>query len=158
MQDDIEARINYFSLTFRSIFMLLLFTSARIRQLLALWASLFAFALLAACSPQPPEDVVKDFMKAVAANKVDDATRYFALADVKENDMTTAKGKIQMMAGQQYAEMQKNDGLDSISATTVKIEGDRASVTVELKFKNGKTRKDRFNLAQESGKWKIVLK
>ncbi|GHU11391.1 hypothetical protein AGMMS50225_16810 [Betaproteobacteria bacterium] len=127
------------------------------RKLLLLWISLFALALTA-CSSASPEDVVKNFFEAAAANRVDEAIEYFSLRDVKENDLTAAKGKLQIIVGQTYSNIQKNGGLDSITTTLVEQKEDTARVKVEIKFKNGKSSDQHKNLVKDSGKWKIVLK
>ncbi|MCL2345606.1 MAG: DUF4878 domain-containing protein [Desulfobulbus sp.] len=132
--------------------------SIHARKLLALWGMLFAFAILAACSSQTPESVAKNYIDAVAANRTEEAIGYYSLKDVKENDLTAVKGKLQMIVGQQYSSIQEHGGLDSVVTTLAKQDGNTARVDMELKFKNGKTKKDRLNLIQESGAWKIVLK
>ncbi|MDR3214544.1 MAG: DUF4878 domain-containing protein [Azoarcus sp.] len=126
-----------------------------VRKLFALWMSLFALAL-AGCSSSP-DDVVKDFYKAVADNRVDEAITYFSLKDVKENDLTTMKGKLQMVVGAYYSRIQENGGLDSITTTIIEQNGDTVRVKAELKFKNGKTKDESNILIKDAGKWKIKL-
>ena len=125
------------------------------RRFLVLWISLFALAL-AGCSSSP-EDVVKDFYKAVADNRVEDAVGYFSLQGIKENDLTQAKGKFQMMVGELHSTIKARGGLDSVLATPGEQKDDSVRVEVELKFKNGTTKKESLKLAKESGKWKIRL-
>ena len=126
------------------------------RALSVLWMSLFALALVA-CSTPTPEDVVRDFYKAVAGNRIDEAVGYFSLVDVKENDMAAAKGKLQMIAGELSSRIATNDGLDSVTTTVVEQTDETARVKVELKFKNGKTLDESHDLVKDSGKWKIEL-
>ena len=128
------------------------------RSLATFLGAFFAFALLAACSPKSPESVAKDYITAVANKRIDEAVEYFALEDIKENDLTAAKGKFQMVAGSQYAKIQENGGLDSVSTSLIDNEDNIARVEVKMKYKNGKTRDETFKLTQESGKWKIKLK
>ncbi|MDR1423871.1 MAG: DUF4878 domain-containing protein [Azoarcus sp.] len=128
-----------------------------VRKLSVFWMSLFVL-VLAACSPSAPEDVVKDFYKAVADNRVDDAVAYFSLQDVKENDLTVVKGKLQMVVGERYSRIQDNGGLESITTEVVEQQDDTARVKVELKFKNGKTKNESARLVKDSGKWKMHLK
>ncbi|MCL2160460.1 MAG: DUF4878 domain-containing protein [Betaproteobacteria bacterium] len=136
------------------------FFSTAGRKLTTLLGTFFVFALLAACSSQSPESVAGDYMKAAANNRVEEAIGYFALGDIKENDLTAVKGKLQMIVGQQYSVIQDNGGLDSVSTNLVEKneDGTSATVMVETKFKNGQSKKDRMTLIQESGKWKIRLK
>lgn len=132
------------------------------RNLLALWISLFALALVA-CSSSSPEDVVKEYCKAVADNRVDDAIAFFSLKDVKENDLTQAKGKLLMIVGKQYSEFQGKGGLESVATSVIepkKGDSEKGIVRVksELKFKNGETQSTDWTLVQESGKWKFLLR
>jgi hypothetical protein len=136
--------------------MLHFFTVAT-RKLAVFLGAFFTFALLVACSPQSPENVVSDYIKAVANNRVDEAIGYFALEDVKENDLTAAKEKFQMIVGTQYAHIQENDGLDSVSTALADMDGDNASVDASIKYKNGKMEMVPMTLLKESGKWKIKI-
>ena len=133
------------------------FSIIGIRRLAALLGVFFASVLLAACSSQTPESVTESYIKAVANNRIDEAIGYFSLDDVKENDLTAAKGKLQMIAGEQYSKIQKSGGLDSVSTSLTDNKDNISSVKVVMKFKNGKTREETFRLVQESGKWKISL-
>lgn len=125
------------------------------RRLSVVCLSLFALAL-AGCGASP-ENVVEKFYKAVADNRAEDAIAHFSLKDVKENDMTAAKGKLIMVVGEQYSRIQSKGGLDSIKTSLVQQEGDRASVKVELKFKDGSSTEETMKLIKEDG-WKIFLR
>jgi len=127
------------------------------RRLAVFLGVFFASVLLAACSSQTPESVTESYIKAVANNRIDEAIGYFALDDVKENDLTAVKGKLQMIAGEQYSKIQESGGLDSVSSSLIDNKGNSAHVKVEMKYKNGKTDDTTFNLIQKSGKWKIIL-
>jgi hypothetical protein len=128
-----------------------------IRKLAAFLGAFCVFTLLAACSSQTPESVVNDYIKAVANNRVDEAVGYFSLEDVKESDLTAAKGKFQMIVGEQHSNMQENGGLNSVSTVLASKDDNTAQVDVEMKFKNGKARKETFSLVKESGKWKVRI-
>jgi len=123
--------------------------------------ALLAVALLTACgSPalETPESVVRSYIKAVAENRAEDAIKYYSLKDIKESDLTAAKGKLMMIVGKQYSEIQRKGGLDSVSTSLVSEKDNIATVKLELKFKNGKTESNTMKLAKEDGKWKIRLK
>jgi uncharacterized protein YbaA (DUF1428 family) len=126
------------------------------RRLLALCMSFFALAVVG-CSSSTPEGVVQDFYKAVAANKVDDAIAYFSLRDVEKNDLTAAKGKMQMLVGEAHSQIEKRGGLESVTATMGEQKDDFARVRVELKFKNGETRGENVTLVKDDGDWKIRI-
>lgn len=127
------------------------------RGLSVLWMTLFALTL-AGCSTPAPEEVVKDFYKAIASNRIDEAIGYFSLTDVKENDMAAAKGKLQMIAGEFASRIANNGGLDSVTTTIVEQTDETARVKAELKLKNGQTLNESHNLVKESGKWKFKVK
>lgn len=114
-------------------------------------------AFLVACGSSP-EGTVNDYFKAVADNRVEDAVAFFSIKDVKENDLTMVKGKLQMIVGEQYASIQKAGGLQTVDTKSVTIEGETAKVEVELTYGNGKKKTERFTLQKEDGGWKILLK
>jgi len=128
------------------------------RRLVALAGALCACLLLAACSSSPtPETVVRDFINAAANNRVEEAIGYFSLEGVKGNDLTAAKGKLMMVVGDFYSRIEGNGGLDSVSTSLAENKDNTARVEAVMKFKNGQTKKERFDLIQESGQWKIHL-
>jgi len=135
------------------------FFAVNTRRLAAFLGVFFISVLVAACSPQTPESVAKDYIKAVADNRIDEAVEYFSLENVKENDLTMVKNmKFHMIVGEQYSRIQSNGGMESVSASLVDRKDNLARVDVEIKHKNGKTRNDTLHLIQESGKWKVRLK
>jgi len=146
----------FITLTWRILMFHLFAVGAQ--RLAAFLGVLFASVLLAACSPQSPESVAESYIKAVANNRVDEAIGYFALGDVKENDLTAVKGKIQMIVGGQYSKIQESGGLDSVSTSLIDKKDNQARVKAEIKYKNDKIDNQTFNLIQESGKWKIAIK
>jgi hypothetical protein len=118
----------------------------------------FCALILAGCGTASPEGTVEKYYKAVAANRVDEAVSCFSLKDVKENDLTAVKGKIQMVVGNQYSTIQKAGGLDSIATHTVKQDKDTAEVEATVKFKDGTTQKETFPLTKDGSDWKILLR
>jgi hypothetical protein len=128
-----------------------------VRGWLVLGLSLFTLAL-AGCSSSTPTDVVQDFYKAVAANKVDAAVAYFSLRDIKESDLTAAKGKMQMVVGNAHSKIENQGGLESVTTTVIEQKDDIVRVKAELKFKNGVTNDEYFTLEKDGGNWKIRLK
>ena len=124
------------------------------KTLFAIFA-VVAFALIG-CSV-PPEDIVEKYYKAAADNNVDKAISCFSLKNIDETEITTAKGKLQMIIGGYYQEIQKNGGLASVKTALVEQEGDTATVNAIVTFKNGQTDEQRFNLIKDNG-WKITLK
>jgi Zn/Cd-binding protein ZinT len=112
--------------------------------------------MLAGCSSHP-EDTVEKFYKAVAANHAEEAVSYFSFKDVKENDLTAVKGKMQMVVGAEYAAIQQQGGLDSVTSRVVKQDKDSAEGEVTMNFKNGQTQTKTDTLTKEGGDWKFDL-
>ncbi|MDR1275958.1 MAG: DUF4878 domain-containing protein [Candidatus Accumulibacter sp.] len=125
-----------------------------------LWGAALALTLaLSACSSsQSPEGTVESYFKAVDANRVEDAVKLFSLKNVKESDLTMAKGKLQMIVGEQYAKTKAAGGLESVKTKLVEQKENTAVVEAEILYKNGKTRKEKLTLTKESGGWKLLLK
>jgi hypothetical protein len=118
----------------------------------------FMLALMLCACGQSPEGTVKDYFDAVAENRVEDAVNFYSLKDVKENDLTMAKGKLQMIVGEQYSRIGENGGLESVKTKLVEQKDDEAKVEVEISYKNGQTSTDQIQLTKESGRWKLYLK
>jgi hypothetical protein len=119
------------------------------------WVFLLAF-LLCACG-QSPEGTAEAYLRAVAENRVEDAINFYSLKDVRENDLTTARGKLQMIIGEQYSRIKARGGLKSLTTNLVEQEGNEAKVEVEIRYENGDTEKANFRLTKESGDWKLHL-
>jgi Zn/Cd-binding protein ZinT len=133
------------------------FFAARLRKLVFCVTAFLAVAPLTAYA-QSPKIVAENYIKAVANNRVEEAVGYFSLEDVKKNELTMAKGKIQMVVGMQYANFEENGGLDSVTATQVEQTDNMAEITVEMKFKNGETEEEDLTLIKDaSGTWKIGI-
>jgi hypothetical protein len=115
----------------------------------------FMLALMLCACGQSPEGTVKDYFDAVAENRVEDAVNFYSLKNVKENNLTAAKGKLQMAVGAQHARIENNGGLASVKTKLVEQKDDEAKVEVEISYKNGQTKTDRIQLVKESGRWKL---
>lgn len=116
-------------------------------------------AFLVACGlSSSPEGTVEAYFKAVADNRVEDAVAFYSIKDVKENDLTMVKGKLQMVVGEQISDIKDSGGLQSLDAKTVKAEGDRATVEVEMTYGNGEKKDETIELVKEDGGWKILLR
>jgi hypothetical protein len=118
----------------------------------------FMLALMLCACGQSPESTVQDYFDAVAANRVEDAVNFYSLKDVKENDLTMVKGKLQMIVGEQYSRIEGNGGLASVKAKLVEQKDNEATVEVEISYKNGETSTEQIPLLKESGRWKLYLK
>ncbi|WP_037587155.1 DUF4878 domain-containing protein [Stenoxybacter acetivorans] len=125
--------------------------------MLAVLLALTALSLSACAADKKPEAVVEQFYRAAFDDKTDEAINYVALGDVKENDMTATKGKIQMMVGGMSSKAKEWGGLQSIKTTVLEQEETYAKVETELTFKNDEIREHVEKLVKEDGKWKIIL-
>ncbi|MCL2160461.1 MAG: DUF4878 domain-containing protein [Betaproteobacteria bacterium] len=133
------------------------FFTVSIRKLITLFGTFSIFALPVACSshtPETPESVVSNHVKAVVANRVDEAIEYLVQRDANE------KKKLQAHVEGLHQQVQDNGGVDSILTSLVSKNDDdtRAKVELELKYKNGETDGGQMDLIKESGKWKIQLR
>jgi hypothetical protein len=122
------------------------------------WGAALALALSACGSPPSPENTVQSYFKAVDGNRVEEAVDLFSLKDVKQNDLTMAKGKLQMIVGEQYSNTKKAGGLESVKTKLVEQKEDTAVVEAEIRYKNGRIRTEKLTLVKESGAWKLKLK
>jgi|GEM_PF-3113828 len=141
------------------------------RKLVVFLGAVFAVTLFVACSPSstpesgspersaPPEIIVENFIKAIDANRVDDAFSYFR-----------SPGDAQWIE-RTYVMLQKRGGLDSVSTRKAELgrgrlseamrqlltkEGDDfAAVHAVMKFKNGSSREKLLYLVKESDEWQI---
>ena len=126
------------------------------RMMLAL---LFVLGL-SACSGGKPEDTLEKFYRAAEKGDVETATKQIYLSNVKDAQLTQAKGKVQMIVGEVQGKLKANGGFDSIEAIESKIdpEGKSANLRVKLKFKNGTDKQDNARLMKDSDGWKIVIR
>ncbi|MDN3525278.1 DUF4878 domain-containing protein [Halomonas sabkhae] len=117
--------------------------------------------LLIACSASAdtPEETIKAFYKTIAANDVEGAIDYISLVDVKESEMTQARGKLQMMVGNFHSKAEKRGGLASVEVLAVSRneDGTEADVDVRLTYGNGDTQENQDNLIKEDGDWKLSI-
>ncbi|MDR2129239.1 MAG: DUF4878 domain-containing protein [Burkholderiaceae bacterium] len=116
-------------------------------------------ALLLACGTvaSTPEGTVKEYLKAVADNRAADAVAFYELGNVKDNDLTMVKGKLQMMIGAEYSRMQDDGGLQLVETRIVSQEGDAATVETTLTMGQGKQETNKVDLVKKEGRWMIQL-
>jgi hypothetical protein len=122
-----------------------------------LWGATLVLTLSACGSSPSPESTAQSYFKAVDENRVEDAIKFFSLKDVKKNDLSTAKDKLQMIVGRQCSNFKKAGGLESVKTKLVEQKKDRAVVEAAIRYKNGQTRTEKLTLAKESGVWKLKL-
>jgi len=112
------------------------------------------FALVTACSYQD-YNVVKDYMDAVADNRVEEAIGYSSFEDAKDNDFAELKEKFLVHINHLNYIIQENGGLSSLSITFDNDSERIRYAKVKMSFKNEKTEEARLTLVNESGNWKI---
>lgn len=115
--------------------------------------------LLTACGSGSPEETLSEFYETIADNDADKAISYFSIEGLKESEMAMAKGKLQMVVGEFYAQTESKNGLDKIEVTNVVFNEDKtqAEATVQLTFGNGEIKRNTDNLVKEKDGWKISL-
>ncbi|MCL1861926.1 MAG: DUF4878 domain-containing protein [Proteobacteria bacterium] len=121
------------------------------RKLAIFLGAFFAFALLTGCSAKKPEYVVRNYLEAIAENKVAKAAECFALEDATNEDLNALDKKMD----QQHSVIKENGGLETLALKFIDKNDDIAHVEIEIKFVNGKTEKSQLTLVKESKKWKI---
>jgi hypothetical protein len=131
-------------------------TSHRIAFSLRLFIACLLGSFLVACGSSP-ENTVKAYLNAVADNRVEEAVAFHSLKDVKENDLTMAKGKLQMVVGEQYSKIKESGGLQSVETKIISQEEDKATVEVRIVYDNDKEETPQFKLIKENGDWKIQI-
>jgi phage shock protein A len=117
-------------------------------------------AALSACSGGKPEDTLEAFYRAAEKGDVEKATKQVSLANVKDAQLTQAKGKVQMIVGEVQGKLKANGGFDSLEVVESKVDpdGKTADLRVKLKFGNGTDKQERARLVKESDGWKIVIR
>jgi hypothetical protein len=117
-------------------------------------------AALSACSGGKPEDTLDKFYRAAEKGDVETAVKQISFASVKADEMTMAKGKVQMIVGEAQKMIKANDGYKSMEVLESKIdsEGKTATVRAKLLFNNGKDKADNAKLVKDSDGWKIVIR
>ena len=108
-----------------------------------------ALVLLAACTGGSPSSRV------TAAIELAGAGRSKALDDYvckKAEDPNAAAIVKEIISGGLVA----GGGLRGIETQSEQIEGDHATVVVQIHLKNGTTHRESFPLRREDGKWRII--
>lgn len=111
--------------------------------------------LLSACSNETPESFSKHFFEALATGKTDKAINMFSLDEVKENEMTTARGKLMMVVGGMQSYINQNGGLKSVDIMSVQEYPEYVGVHVRLQFGNGTQKNEILKLTHQDGDWKL---
>ena len=124
------------------------------RKFALLFTIVFSLIIVGCSGTPSPEDIVRNYYKAVDANRVDEAFSYYSLKGVANQDLTSMRQKLKGLVSEQNRELKKNGGLDSIQTTIVQQDGKVAVVKVVLRFKNGKTHQGQLKLVQDGG-WKL---
>ncbi|TCV96056.1 uncharacterized protein DUF4878 [Luteibacter rhizovicinus] len=115
--------------------------------------------LLAACGAGTPERAAKDFYGYIADGKTDKAIDMFSYSDVKDTEMSAARGKVTMIVGEMQARIAGAKGLKSVDVDNVENPTDTtANVAVTLKLGDGTQKKDTLHLVREDGSWKVKLR
>lgn len=114
---------------------------------------------LVACSGGKPEDTLEKFYRAAEKGDVETAIKQIHLSNVKDAQLTQAKGKVQMIVGEVQGQIKANGGFDGLNVIESKIAPDEksANLRVKLKFKNGTEQPDNARLIKDSDGWKIVI-
>ena len=120
--------------------------------------------VLAACGggSSSPESAAKTF---VEKSYQGDADAVIAMIYIPEKDKRPGieeivNGKIKLGVAEQKDYAEKQNGIAEITTEPAQVSSNdskRAVVSVQIKFKNDKTRQDRVRLIEVDGNWKINL-
>ena len=119
-------------------------------KLLQLAVAILIPVLLAGCSGNPDE-VVKNYCKALEVGKVDEAQSF--LSKSAKRDLEQAGGKSLLLAAGEKFKLRK--GISAIKIIRKKVTGESAMVEFIYNFNDGSTFGDSFPLIKENGTWKI---
>ncbi|MDK4535449.1 DUF4878 domain-containing protein [Kingella kingae] len=120
--------------------------------------------MLAACGggSSSPESAAQTF---VEKSYQGDADAVIAMIHIPEEDKKPGveeviSGKIKAGVAEQKDYAEKQNGVAEITTEPAQVspnDSKRATVNVQIKFKNDKTRQDRVRLIEVDGNWKINL-
>lgn len=113
-----------------------------------------AVALLTGCGSHNPSDVTKDYIRAVEADKGDQA-----ISDMDPR-LISMLGEEKIRAGVESdsKKMAAKGGIDKIEVTNEQVKDSAALVKCTVTYKNGKVEPDNtFRLVKVKGDWKITL-
>lgn len=115
---------------------------------------LLAALFFVACGNNSPEDIAKNFVESAYSGKVEDMVKCF---EIKDNEKEAAKGKLSMMSLAAVEAANKKGGLKSIEIVSSDIEGNKATVTLKVKYKNNTESKENVRLYKTDKAWFVKL-
>ena len=98
-----------------------------------------------------PAGVVKGFFAAVDHNDLDRAVKMFA-SPVRQ---MIGDGKLKAGLEAASKDMQIKGGMAGVTVDEEKIDGDHATVSVTIRYKNGSTSTEKSKLVKEKDGWKL---
>ena len=112
--------------------------------------ALCATLMLAACGGGSPEAVAEKFQKAMVSGDFDKAASYATKASAP---MLKTMGS--MLTGTMLDEFKEQVKGAKIRVVSSEIDGDTATVTMEVTNADGETEEETCNLVKEDGEWKV---
>ena len=133
-------------------------------RLFALIFCLGVFLGFAGCGNAKPEDKAIEITQNLyngEAKKVVEEIALQGKEDLTDEEKQMLNGKFEVMSASAKQNAQREGGVQEIKVLEVVFDENdstRARVNIETTFKNGAKAKDRFDLMQVKGKWKLLLK
>lgn len=119
----------------------------------------FLFGMVACGGSNTPEKTTEAFFQYVANKDFDKAIDLIYIKDLKDTEMASAKGKLNMLLAAASERMEKSGGFKSVKVTNTEVSSDGKTATVKYTMTVGdKESKASMNLIKVDGKWKILMK
>ena len=118
------------------------------KSLILLAAALVsAFALVFSCTASGPEKVAETAMEAL---KKGDFDAYAATFDLSSSDQKMIAGMMEEKGQETFNE---HGGIKSYKVYDTEIDGEKATCTVRLTYKDGVEQEEKMHFVQKDGKW-----
>lgn len=116
--------------------------------------------LLAACSSNKEETVVKDFYSALSAGDTSKAVSMIDFSSVPEKDRALASNKFMALLGEmKIRDFDPHNGIKSVDITNKQpsSDGNSVSMTVTLTYGDGTTKTTNMTVVKVNNEWKISM-
>lgn len=117
-----------------------------------------AFSLSSCSSGNSPSAVIEKYHDLMKAKDYATATTLFVKKDGEKMSEDEAK-KVEGLLGMAAKELDKKEGIKSITIDkeTISEDGTKAEVEFTLEYGNGKTKMDDGDLIKVDGKWMMII-
>lgn len=114
--------------------------------------TLFAALMLSACGGGSPEAVAQKFQSAIMEGDFEKAAQY-----ASSSTAPLLKSMATMIPADQLKELKDEAKGTKVKVGEVEVEGDTATVTLEMTSADGEVDSMDYHLVKEDGSWKVVF-